>query len=72
MSYARPEALVTTDWLADNLDNPKICVIDASLPPIQLIAVLVRAISRAVVGPSMVIVAEVTGQKGLSSIVTTT
>ncbi|MEC7303371.1 MAG: 3-mercaptopyruvate sulfurtransferase [Pseudomonadota bacterium] len=32
MSYARPEALVTTDWLADNLDNPKICVIDASLP----------------------------------------
>lgn len=30
MDYANPQALVTTDWLADNLDNPEVGVIDAS------------------------------------------
>lgn len=32
MTYANPEALVTTEWLAANIDDPKVCVIDASLP----------------------------------------
>ena len=32
MSYVKPEALVSTDWLAENIDNPKVCVVDASLP----------------------------------------
>lgn len=32
MPYAKAEALVTTEWLAANLDNPKVRVIDASLP----------------------------------------
>jgi thiosulfate/3-mercaptopyruvate sulfurtransferase len=32
MSYEKPDALVATDWLADRLDDPGICVIDASLP----------------------------------------
>ena len=32
MSYKKPEALVTTKWLADNLDNPKVVAVDASLP----------------------------------------
>jgi thiosulfate/3-mercaptopyruvate sulfurtransferase len=30
MPYARPEALVSTDWLAAHLDNPRIRVVDAS------------------------------------------
>lgn len=32
MTYSNPEALVSTDWLAQHLDDPKIRVIDASLP----------------------------------------
>lgn len=30
MSYARPEALVTTDWLAGRLNDPNIAIVDAS------------------------------------------
>ncbi len=30
MSYVRPEALVTTDWLAGRLNDPNIAIIDAS------------------------------------------
>ena len=30
MPYARPDALVSTDWLADHLDQPNIRVVDAS------------------------------------------
>ncbi len=30
MSYENPEALVTTDWLADHLDAPDVCIVDAS------------------------------------------
>lgn len=35
MSEAYPTPLVSTDWLADNLDNPKVAVIDSTyhLPP---------------------------------------
>lgn len=32
MSYARPEALVSTGWLAEHLNDPKVRVVDASLP----------------------------------------
>ncbi len=32
MSYTKPEALVTAEWLTANLDDPKIVVVDASLP----------------------------------------
>jgi len=32
MSYTRPEALVSTDWLASNLGSSNVRVIDASLP----------------------------------------
>ena len=32
MPYARPEALVTTEWLARNIENQDIFIIDASLP----------------------------------------
>ena len=30
MHYAKPEALVTTEWLAQHLDDPEVAVIDAS------------------------------------------
>lgn len=30
MSYVRPEALVTTDWLAGRLNDPNIAIVDAS------------------------------------------
>ncbi len=30
MSYENPEALVTTDWLANHLDAPDVCIVDAS------------------------------------------
>ena len=30
MPYVRPEALVTTDWLAGRLDDPNIAIVDAS------------------------------------------
>ena len=30
MSYAHPEALVSTEWLADNLKDPRLRVVDAS------------------------------------------
>ena len=30
MTYANPLALVTTEWLADNLDNPAVAVVDGS------------------------------------------
>ena len=30
MSYARPEALVTTEWLADHLGDPRVRILDAS------------------------------------------
>ncbi|MBE91270.1 MAG: 3-mercaptopyruvate sulfurtransferase [Rhodospirillaceae bacterium] len=32
MSYTKPEALLSTEWLAANLDDPKVVVVDASLP----------------------------------------
>lgn len=32
MVYTNPEALVSTEWLAEHIDNPEVCVIDASLP----------------------------------------
>jgi thiosulfate/3-mercaptopyruvate sulfurtransferase len=36
MSYIKPEALVSTHWLAENIDNPKVCVVDASLPRVGI------------------------------------
>ncbi|MEQ9448930.1 MAG: rhodanese-like domain-containing protein, partial [Rhodospirillaceae bacterium] len=30
MTYAKPEALVTSDWLADRLDDPDTRIVDAS------------------------------------------
>jgi thiosulfate/3-mercaptopyruvate sulfurtransferase len=30
MTYARPDALVSTDWLASHLEAPDVCVVDAS------------------------------------------
>ena len=30
MSYKNPEALVSTDWLADHLNAPDVCIVDAS------------------------------------------
>src|SRR5215469_13573605 len=30
MSYARPEALVETEWLAAHLDDPQVSIVDAS------------------------------------------
>ncbi|MBV8091275.1 MAG: sulfurtransferase, partial [Alphaproteobacteria bacterium] len=30
MPYARPEALVSTDWLAAHLDDPHIRIVDSS------------------------------------------
>ena len=32
MSYTKPEALVATEWLAAHLDDPKVVIVDASLP----------------------------------------
>lgn len=36
MSYARPEALVSTEWLAEHRNHPKVRVIDASLPRVGI------------------------------------
>ena len=36
MSYKKPEALVTTEWLAANLNNHKVVVVDASLPRVGI------------------------------------
>jgi thiosulfate/3-mercaptopyruvate sulfurtransferase len=33
-SYARPEALVSTDWLAENLDNPNIRIVESNEDPL--------------------------------------
>lgn len=30
MEYANPQALVSTDWLAENLEKPGVCLLDAS------------------------------------------
>ncbi len=33
MTYANPDALVSTDWLADHLDDPDVVVVDVHLDP---------------------------------------
>ena len=30
LSYARPELLITTDWLAAHLDDPSVRIVDTS------------------------------------------
>ena len=30
MHYAKPEALVSTEWLAQHMDDPEVGIIDAS------------------------------------------
>lgn len=33
IEYVHPEALVSTEWLAEHLSDPSVCVIDARFPP---------------------------------------